>query len=83
MRSGGGGVRLEKGGGVARGEGDLGSATPHRLPGLADASGHPERLTGTNLPSVKCEMTLSPLLSPSLICRSFTVHRRDVSLSAV
>lgn len=68
---------------MGEGEGALRSATPHRLPALADASGHRERLSGTNLPSVQCDMTLSPLSSPSLICRPFTVHGRDVSLPAV
>lgn len=55
------------------GGGELGSATPHRLPALADMSGRGERLTSTNLPSVRCDMTLSPLAAPSLMCRSFTV----------
>lgn len=55
------------------GEGAPGSVTPHRLPVLADESGRPERLTGTELHPVQCNMTLSPLPLPSLMCRWFTV----------
>lgn len=51
----------KQGGGSKTGlwEGGVGSATPQKLPVLADASGHRERLTGTTIPSVQCDMTLS------------------------
>lgn len=61
------GVRQKKRG--FGGEVAPGSVTPHRLPVLADLSGRPERLTGTELHPVQCDMTLSPLSLPSLMCR--------------
>lgn len=50
------GVGLKKIGGGAR---EFSSVMPHWLPLLADVSGHRERLTGEELPSVQCDMTLS------------------------
>lgn len=38
---------------------------------VADVSGRPERLTGTNLASVRCDMTLSPLPSPGFDVSAF------------
>lgn len=48
---------------------------------LADESGRPERLAGTELHPVQCDTTLSPLSLPSLMCRWFTVKGGEGSHS--